>query len=295
MNKTKACKLLNLSTNDLNEQDIKKQFRMKALQYHPDKNKSPDSKQKFQEINDAYQYLMENNYHTVNDERNNNYENFLWNFLNQINQNTMQQDIWFFIINKLTSLCEDKVNDYLQTLTKTQLIKTYEILFKYKEYLNLSQDIFDALKQSIQEKLQQDEKIILNPTLSDLQNHNVYKLSIEEEIYFIPLWHKQLIYDHSGNELIIECIPTLEPSMTIDVFNHLHCAITLPIEKFIKERKQDIVIGNQTVTITGEEVTIVPSQVIIKKHIGIPIPNEKEPFNVSKLGDLYIHLTFVFP
>jgi molecular chaperone DnaJ len=39
------------------EEDIRKAFRKKALEYHPDRNKSPDAEEKFKEINEAYQVL----------------------------------------------------------------------------------------------------------------------------------------------------------------------------------------------------------------------------------------------
>lgn len=39
------------------ESEIKKAFRKLAVQYHPDKNPSPDSKHLFQEINEAYDVL----------------------------------------------------------------------------------------------------------------------------------------------------------------------------------------------------------------------------------------------
>jgi len=42
------------------ENEIKKSYRKLSLKYHPDKNKSEDSKEKFQEINQAYGVLSDN-------------------------------------------------------------------------------------------------------------------------------------------------------------------------------------------------------------------------------------------
>ena len=41
------------------QDDIKKAFRTKAMQYHPDKNKEDDASQKFKEINEAYSVLSD--------------------------------------------------------------------------------------------------------------------------------------------------------------------------------------------------------------------------------------------
>lgn len=42
------------------KEDIKKAFRLLALQYHPDRNKSPDAAQRFIEVNEAYLILYDN-------------------------------------------------------------------------------------------------------------------------------------------------------------------------------------------------------------------------------------------
>ena len=45
---------------DATKEEIKKAYRKLALQYHPDKNKSPDAHEKFIEINEAYLLLYDN-------------------------------------------------------------------------------------------------------------------------------------------------------------------------------------------------------------------------------------------
>lgn len=41
------------------QEEIKKAFRKKVLEYHPDRNKSPDATEKFKKINEAYQVLSD--------------------------------------------------------------------------------------------------------------------------------------------------------------------------------------------------------------------------------------------
>ena len=48
--------VLGVSRSD-SEEDIRKAFRKKAMEYHPDRNKNADAEEKFKEINEAYQVL----------------------------------------------------------------------------------------------------------------------------------------------------------------------------------------------------------------------------------------------
>ena len=51
-------KVLGVARND-SEEEIRKAFRKKALEYHPDRNKSAGAEEKFKEINEAYQVLSD--------------------------------------------------------------------------------------------------------------------------------------------------------------------------------------------------------------------------------------------
>ena len=46
---------------DATDEDIKKAYRKLSLQYHPDRNKSPEANEKFKEINEAKEYLSDRN------------------------------------------------------------------------------------------------------------------------------------------------------------------------------------------------------------------------------------------
>mgnify|MGYP000423623471 FL=1 len=42
-----------------NEEEIRRAFRKKAMEFHPDRNKSEGAEDKFKEINEAYQVLSD--------------------------------------------------------------------------------------------------------------------------------------------------------------------------------------------------------------------------------------------
>ena len=41
------------------EEEVRKAFRKKAMEFHPDRNKSPDAEDRFKEVNEAYQVLID--------------------------------------------------------------------------------------------------------------------------------------------------------------------------------------------------------------------------------------------
>ena len=58
MAQTDYYEVLGVSRSD-SEEEIRKAFRRKAMEYHPDRNKNPDAEEKFKEINEAYQVLSD--------------------------------------------------------------------------------------------------------------------------------------------------------------------------------------------------------------------------------------------
>lgn len=296
MNKIHACKILEIDPKNINESIVKKQYRALALLYHPDKSKHENSKELFQKVHEAYKYLLThctNGERVFEDERNHHYSSFVFNFFNQLFQGYQQQDVWISILEKISTSCKEQVLSYLHTLDKTQLIKTYEILHKYRNNLHLEQYIFDMIKAVIKEKVDLNEKIILNPNIDDLYEHQVYKLTIQDNDFFIPLWHSQLTYDISGNDLEVECIPELPNHIYIDTNNDIHIDYETKKCFLLQEYSLIITFGDQSIEIDGSAIRFQRKQTILQKRKGIPIPNKYDPYDVSKISDLYIHLTIV--
>jgi molecular chaperone DnaJ len=60
MNRKQALNILGLREDEFTEDKLKKEYRAKILEYHPDKNKAPDASAKFIEIQEAYGVLKTN-------------------------------------------------------------------------------------------------------------------------------------------------------------------------------------------------------------------------------------------
>ncbi len=286
MNYNKACNYLEFKKNDeINENTIKKQYRLLALTYHPDKNKSPDAKKKFQLINEAYQYLLSyEGFNNSNDINENDYSNILYYFLNSIISE--ENNFMHVIINKVNSLCEDKAIEYIKTLDITLLFKIYDILFKYKNAFHMKPHFIDEVRKIIKEKTKNDEKIILNPKLTDLFEEQVYKLKVQEQLFFIPLWHDELIYDLSGTNLYVNCEPILPENVEIDNQNNIYVTKEYTLNEIWNNDKLDIQFNN--IIINTRNLLIRNKQTIRYKNCGIPRINTKNPFDASKKSDIFV-------
>ena len=108
MNYDNAVSLLELEKDIINEENIKKKYKFMALKYHPDKNKSEDANIKFNEIKEAYDYLMSYEGYADSHEEyfeeektEENYNSMLYQFINMIISEKTQNNV----INGLIKKC----------------------------------------------------------------------------------------------------------------------------------------------------------------------------------------------
>lgn len=283
-----ACDYLEFKSNDeINEKTIKKQFRMLALMYHPDKNNSPDSSEKFRKINEAYQYLLNHEGYKVNDTElydNEDYSNVLFYFINSIIGE--DNNILHLVLNKIFSLCEDKAIKYIQTLDKQIIINIYEILLRYETAFHVNEKLKNEIREIVKEKTKKDERVILNPTLNDLFEEKVYKLACKNNTFFVPLWHNELIIDDSGNNLYVTCEPILPNHFSIDENNNLYITKNYDLNYVWNNDVIDIEFNN--LKINTRNLRIRNKQTITFKNCGIPKANRKEVLDVSKRANIYV-------
>jgi hypothetical protein len=178
--------------------------------------------------------------------------------------------------------------------------------------LHVSESILTLLREIILEKFKDIQIYILNPSIDDLFENNVYKLEINKTLYFVPLWHGELyfdanIQDKTRNEernggllslneydIIVKCIPDLPPHMNIDENNNLYVNINIPFQvSLLKEKTIPIYLGKKRFDIEIERLLIKEKQTYVFKKMGISVINENDMYNVERKGDVYVKITFV--
>lgn len=306
MNYEKACKILDIQNDEITLDILKKQYRINALRYHPDKNKDEDTTSKFQEIQTAYEYLshkitieepmdMENEMYEG--DMTNSYADILFSFMKNLMQKDMTSDnkngIYYIILEKISNTCEKKALELIEKVDKKVLIKLYEIIGKYSDALHFSSNFIEKMNEIITKKIEKDECIILNPTIDDLFENNLYKLTVNGVTYIVPLWHNELVYDNMGNDLYVKCFPMLPDNVSMDDKNNIYISATFDIKEILNKEVIKVGIGKREFEISPCDLMIKPYQTIILKGKGISKINTVDIYDISKKSNILVNITLL--
>ena len=296
----KAIQILNIPENiPIDEDVIKRYYRMMALKYHPDKNKSDDASIKFQEISSAYEYLkihftkepyVEPIFTT--------YDNLLHIFINQALNDDFQKQIIYLLISRILNKTTNKLIDmslnFLEKIDISILKKIHDFLMFYSDIFH-SLDFLEKINKIIQKKEKKigetyPECIILNPLLEDLFENNLYMLKEKEHSILVPLWHHELIYDLSGIELYVECYPILPENIRIDEENNIHIYLEYSLKEIWSLDFLNIKLGNREFIIKRGDLHMLDFQTYIIKNEGISKIDEEDIYNISVKSDLFFYI-----
>jgi curved DNA-binding protein CbpA len=231
MNLKDALEILEIDSkyNDLTLNFVKKRYKKLALKYHPDKNgNTEESTERFKKINEAYSYLKNEGLYFSNDDEDNDeyvdshsiYLNVLKNFIKSVMDGDYI-DIIAKIVNDILNKGKQISLKIFEDLDKDTALTVYIFLSRYKSILHFNDELLEIVKKMVIQKYDNVEIYKLNPSINDLMCNNFYKLYVQEELYLVPLWHRESYYDGSGCEIIAICEPDLPDNIKIDDDNNL--------------------------------------------------------------------------
>ena len=306
MNRQLALKILQINENMVvSEELIKRQYRMMALKYHPDKNREVDASLKFQEIQNAYEFLKDKKSIFTEEMESDTYDSLLHIFINQIFDDDFQKQIIYMLVSRILNKTSGRMMDlslkFLERIDVSILNKIYDFLTYYSDIFG-SLDFMEKMCEIIKEKenLKKDteenkhpEYIILHPLLEDLFENNLYKLVERGETILVPLWHHELIYDISGIDVYVECYPILPENVTIDEENNIHIFLKYMLKEIWSLEYIEINLGNRKFMVERNKLLMTDFQKYIIKSNGIVKINEDDIYDVSEKGDIIIYIDII--
>lgn len=267
----KACDLLELKwCNSLTEKDVKTAYFRQARKYHPDKLKQDAGMDTitFIEIQDAYKCVIQ----------------------------------WINHPNHYVEANVSEMKEYLHTMfglheencvrSVMDFISEFKLNLNKESYGLLQQLIFDYYRKTPLHRENHTHRVTLQPTLDNLLNHDIYSLVIQEETYYIPLWHEQVEFLNETCKVVVNIEPILPNGIFKDDDNVLYVHHSLSIHELLGKETYDIFVGKRKFTVNVSELKLQPYQCIPFLQSGIADISTTSIFSIDTLNPVYIYIEF---
>ena len=298
----------------INANFLKKKYYNLALKWHPDKNVDDVelASEKFKQISEAYNYLINcdidtniyNNGDSNKSDKNNStsgtgincmnlYQSILIGFLKMIVNGEYLTNVIQEILLNSGSL----TGNMLDNVDVTTAIDIYNLLCKYRDVFHITDELLSFMSNLIREKYKNEKIIVLQASINDLWQNNIYKLYYEDECYLVPLWHNELYFDK--NNVIVLCNPELPENVSIDENNNIIVKINIQIGCELKsllrsnENYKVVSIGCQNFAVPLHKLNLKKIQMYKFKGQGISRIVDDDIYNISNKSDVIFYIYLV--
>ena len=276
--------ILNISRS-ANDSEIKKSYKKLAFQYHPDKNKSEDAQDKFREISEAYEILM-------NTDKRRMYDNFGYDSISGDIPPVNPLDLFQSLFNVDFTGLGESMNSNIFVFSDLSSMPFGNLQNKMTYNLECSlEDLYHGTKKEFYvshntKKGKKSTKYIINVKKGSKNGDNIIvkeggnfisNLDIIEDlvIQIVELEHNS--YKRKGNDLYIEENITLCEALTgVDIYiDHFDGSLKVQIQEMIR-----------------------PNQMFQVFNKGMPIKHDTNTLGDGseiEYGNLIIDLNIEFP
>ena len=287
---SESCEVLELNC-PFSEAELRRQYRMLALKYHPDKFPEDKDGEMFKSIHSSYIYLNQHLNKAEISSKPESYDDLLKEFLEYLNI-SFNIPLVVSVIDTLSNNYDMLAKSLFRGLPKETCVELFHIINKYKDVFNFNNQFFKDLEEIVREKSINDNFSILYPSIDDLFESNISCLEYKGDTYYVPLWHSEVTYENKDGDLIVKCIPNCPDYVKIDEANNIHVYLNINFYNLFELEKISFLIGSKRFYVQTSDLRITKNQTIKKIGQGIPVINTKDVYCNKKLSNIYVHIQF---
>jgi len=276
------------------ESQLKKNYHLRALQYHPDKCSGDEeerlkSTERFREVHEAYKFLTDTWAHPHSRPDSKGYMYTLMECLKLFNV-TVDLGQARRLITMLEDKCHSMSLQVLKEMSLATVIELYRFLIQHQSKLGISTNMLLKIEGILQEKTDKNNVTVVHAQIDNLMNQEIYIIKDSDGDKYIPLWHPiTYIKSEQYKEEIVLCVPVLPANVTLDDKNDVHVTVSLQLSKLLGVRDFEVMIGSKTKTIPTSNLRIVKHQQIVLCGEGIPRPKTKVGEHIVT-SDIIVHV-----
>ena len=122
---------------------------------------------------------------------------------------------------------------------------------------------------------------------------NIYKLELNGKSFYVPLWHHEVVFDMSGNDIIVKCLPELDDDTYIDNKNNIHFTCTTSLTDAFFLKKVQVKLGSKTFVVDSDKLHIREHQIYIIKGEGMLRIDSDHLYSTHVRGDIHVNIRLV--
>ena len=285
MDYEKACLILGIEpkfTRDM----LKRAYYRQALHWHPDKNKHPDATKQFVRIGEAYSFLESRNKWS-DTKPESDYVTIVKRCVKYFMPEAEWDDLFFdTTIRGIVNNCEKLSLQLFERMGKDKAIEVFDVLSKHQAIFGIPEGVILGMKAILKTKVRDDNIIVLNPSIDDLLMDKIYKLELNGKDFYVPLWHHEVVFDMSGNDIIVKCVPELDSCMHVDNRNNIYCKFIGSITDVLKDGKAQIKLGSRTFSIDADKLSIKEDQTYTLRGQGMLLVDNDHLYSTKFRGNI---------
>jgi hypothetical protein len=289
-----------------------------ALKWHPDKPNG--DAEKFKEIKQAYDYLLfnmdekiplpRNVKHSANNIK---YSDILKEFISYLSPETQWDNLFFetsfseFTKKSAIHMGEKISLKIFKSLDLKHSIEMFEIIHKWNGMFNIDDKLLKTIEKELKEKMNSNNIIIINPTIKDLLNDNIYKYDFGDDVIYIPLWHKKIYHKLNDNMIVFLITPDISviytpnnkenvvltnlENLEIKDNNDIHANINIKLSLLFEKGYIHFGLGEKIYKIDSKQLLINKEpQIIVYKNKGLLKMNKNNIYCTERRASIYIEV-----